>query len=203
MSWNIFAVVSAVALTICGTSAHANLIVNGSFETDDFTGWTTTPAGTGAFSNWVVEPAFFPQPDGQFMAENPCINFCGLSQTVTTTVNGTSYDLGFFFDPGFNVENGGGEMQVFWDGTEIFDVVGGVQAWMHYSFTVTGTGNDTLLFSGFQAPSLSGVDGVTLDAAAVPGPVVGAGVPGLMLAGAVVLGWWRRKRRGCRDSLRA
>jgi hypothetical protein len=210
------AVAFAASLVVAAPlAAHANLIVNGSFEADalaadswtvlaGLTGWQADVSSGVELRNAVVGLA---QAGANFIELDTNPGRFGNSrfdnstnsaiwQTVGTQA-GASYELSWFYSPRSGVAASSNDIQVSWNGSLLATSSGsGVgqsgNAWTEYTFTVTGTGNDVLRFAaGGNADRLGGsLDNVALVAAPVPEP----GSLALLLAGLATIGFAARRR---------
>ena len=153
-------------------NAPANLVTNGSFETDNFTGWTLG----GNYTSTTYGPEIFITPDaesGQYAAALGSMNSDGtLSQTLQTTA-GQQYTVSFWLA---NEGAGPNNFTASWNGAALTTLTNApAQNYTEYSFTVTATGStSTLEFAAEQNPSQWDLDNVsvTIDAAAPPPPVI-------------------------------
>jgi len=189
-------VVVAMAVLVCAPTAFAqNLLTNGGFETGDFTGWTE--GGNFEFTQVVSGPfgSYSGAQEGNFYATLGPVGSDGtLSQSFATTA-GASYTFSFWIAA---VGDDPSDFSAFWDGTQVYSATdpntGGV--YQQFSFTETGTGNDTITFSFRDDPAYIALDNVSVSqtgTGSVPEPssfmLLGSGVLGL--AGVI-----RRKLRG-------
>lgn len=170
----------AILLVLPGL-ASAGLIVNGGFETGDFTGWTvsgqTDHMGvSGSYAYSGAYGAYFGQVGG--------LGF--ISQTIAT-VAGAWYDANFWLDSPGGTPN---EFQFLWDGGTILDLVNASSfGWTEYTYHLQATSPSTVVTFGFrQDPSYWGFDDADVNAAgAVPEPasfaLIGLGLTGLALLG--------------------
>ena len=90
-----FLAIGVLLIATAGPTS-ANLIVNGDFETGDFTGWTTTPAATGSNFGVTTLPPAHDTLGAFFSADGS--DFDTISQTFATTP-GAFYDVSFFYQP--------------------------------------------------------------------------------------------------------
>ena len=199
--------VTAAALLAALGSAHAgaNLVVDGSFEDQAqatgswnvyaaLPGWSTVGGAGIELRNQVAGSAF----DGRNYVELDSYNNSAIAQTLPTTA-GAFYSLSFAYSAREGVAAASNPIDVFWNGallaTAMLDGSGqSGNVWHVYSFTVQGTGSDTLKFAA------SGIDdgiGGSLDAVsvtAVPEPSTYL----MMFGGLLLIGLSLGRRRNRR-----
>jgi hypothetical protein len=178
----------AATLGVAPASA-ASLVVNGGFETGDFTGWTLT--GDTGFSS-VVSDLPVPQ-SGMFGASfGPFQTTGGISQTLTT-VAGTTYVLDFWLQAEVDPLGAAGpnSFAATWGGATVKSLLNSPAfGYQHLTFNVTATSASTdLAFNFRNDPAFWDLDNVSVTA--VPEPETWA-LLGLGLAAIAAV---RRRRR--------
>jgi hypothetical protein len=181
--WGLGAVAAAALLAT--SASAANLVVNGSFETGDFSGWT---------ANAVSYPMFLvtsPVEDGTYAAQIAGYHYGPdtLTQNIAD-VSGQHYQLSFwrYQDPG--TPNG---FDVTWNGSTVHSETDNSAGagWQNFTVTVTGHGTDALVFAAYNDPALTYVDNISVTGAnGVPEPATWA----MMLLGFGGLGAMLRRR---------
>jgi len=171
--------------------ASANLVVNGDFETGDFTGWAYS--GNGVFDGVDTQmpqggifAAFFGTPDGG----------SGISQSIATAI-GAMYQIDFWIATesdvtGLAIPN---HFEFDWDGAQQFSLVdaSGGLGYTHYSFTLTATTASTALAFNFGSdPAFWDFDTVSVTEATTRAPEPGS--LALLALGGALAAFARRRR---------
>ena len=161
------------------STAVADLVVNGGFETNDLTGWTqvgTTPA-----SLYVAD--FNPHTGTYHVTTGYSPDWQYISQNIPTTP-GQSYTVGFWLSNGDSTYNNAFVAR--WGGTEkilLLDEPYASPDYTYYSYTEVATGSLTTIDFGFRYnPLWYDLDDVSMNAVPIPGAVwlLGSGLVGLV-----------------------
>jgi hypothetical protein len=176
----------ALALLLVGGRVRADLVVNGGFETGDFSGWTLS--GNTGFTFVGNQP----QSGNSAAWLGPVGSPGFLSQDVTTTP-GQTYNVSYF------LASDGGTPNLFtamFAGQTLFSQTNiPAQGYTQYSFNVKATGTTSTLQFGFRNdPGWLRLDGVSVGSAQTPEPASLA-LLGTGLVALAAVGWRRRRAR--------
>ena len=181
-------VAAATAFAAMGAQA-SDLVVNGGFDTGDFTGWTQ--------NGFAVVTAYGGVTGiNGYYAETGCTQpGCYISQDVST-VAGQDYTLSLDFNPGQNVQFGGAYALVQWNGVTLEDIGVGSNAWTTHTYTVHATGTTSnFTLQALQQPAWDGVDNISITGAPGAGGVPEPASWALMIGGFGMAGAALRRRQ--------
>ena len=162
------AAILGLALSLNASSAAGtNLVVNGSFETGDFAGWSVVDSSSGT---WVTTGDA--AQAGRFGVMTGPFGTWGTLSQVLPTIPGRTYQLEYWLD---SVTPGPNAFRATWDGQVAGNALVDVDPLGFRRFTVTGllaTSNATTLTFAFQhEPSFFYFDNVSVVAAGAEPPM--------------------------------
>jgi hypothetical protein len=147
-----------------------NLVTNCGFEAVYFTGWTK---GGNEGMTGIMPSGYYKSNSGNWFLEmGPKGSDGTLSQTLTT-ITGQDYAFAFYLA---SEGDSPSDFSAYWDGTQLLSLTNpnsGVAytsggAYTLYTYTVTGTGSDTIQFDFRDDPGVLLLDDISVSA--VPEP---------------------------------